>query len=353
MPIQSSGPISMHSIYAEQSVFTQSGRDDIYDKEISLSDLHVRWGLAQKDIGDPISFNDLRGKGSRIDAREVTIGTVSFTTTVNRFMSTTTLTHKHDGYNNGSGTNANAFGSINPPNTDRGSQIYNQDILEISFQKKGNFYDIFLIIDGECPNVSFNNGGWFSLRVNGQDYSRGSAIYIYNGTYSTWRWIVTSSSDNPFIDTPEPTTGTFSNLSSGSVSSTNGVIIPKVNFTVETSGEVEITADVVGANGYMMLFDSNNNHIETNDDDPDYGGSPFDDAAYNPAITRTLSAGDYFVTIGTGAYNNSDALQGFQDNVDVANVLLYGHTEATWDITISGDNVADEVVRTKVGVSFT
>jgi len=133
--------------------------------------------------------------------------------------------------------------------------------------------------------------------------------------------------------------GTFSNLSNGSVSSSNGVIVPRVNFTVETEGEVEITASVVGADGYMMLFDSNNNHIESNDDDPNYGGSPFDDAAMNPAITRTLAAGDYFVTIGTDAYSTSDALQGFQSNIDVANVLSFGHTEATWTLTVSGNNL--------------
>lgn len=348
MAIQSSGPISMYSIYPEQSVFTQAEKTDLYNKTLSLN--NAGWGLTATPLGDQISFNDLRGKGFYHDSREVTFGSHSYTTSAP--MSSNVINHKHDGYSNGSGPNANAFGSINPPNTDRDSEIYDQDILEISFQKSGAAYALVLVINGLCPNVGRASGGWNGWRVNGEYYHRYQAGYQYstNG-YSRWTWGV-NESDNPFIYTPEPTTGTFSNLSSGSVSSTNGVIIPKVNFTVETSGEVEITADVVGADGYMMLFDSNNNHIETNDDDPDYGGSPFDDAAYNPAITRTLSAGDYFVTIGTGAYNNSDALQGFQDNVDVANVLLSGHTEATWDITISGDNVADEVVRTKVGVSF-
>ena len=129
-------------------------------------------------------------------------------------------------------------------------------------------------------------------------------------------------------------TGLIVNSTEGAVGNDNGAVIGRLDFTVDTAGTVTISSDNVGIDSYIMLFDSNNLQLAVNDDDPSYSGSPFDDAAYNSGMDIYLENDDYFVTIGAGSYNISDALQGFMSNVDAADTIFNGYNSASWELTV-------------------
>lgn len=126
--------------------------------------------------------------------------------------------------------------------------------------------------------------------------------------------------------------GDIVNYTEGAIGNDNGAIIGRLDFTVDTAGMVTISSDNMGVDSYIMLFDSSNVQLAVNDDDPLYDGSPFDDAAYNSGMEIYLEADSYFVTIGAGSYNITDALQGFMSNVDAADTFLYGYDNASWQL---------------------
>lgn len=126
--------------------------------------------------------------------------------------------------------------------------------------------------------------------------------------------------------------GQIVNYMAGAIDNDNGAIIGRLDFTVDTAGMVTISSDNTGIDSYIMLFDSSDAQLAVNDNDPSYHGSLFDDAAYDSGMEFYLAADSYFVTIGAGSYNITDALQGFMSNVDAADTIFNDYGSASWQL---------------------
>ena len=120
----------------------------------------------------------------------------------------------------------------------------------------------------------------------------------------------------------------------------NEVSIGQVRFTVESDGVVELDADITGYDGYMYVFNSDNQVVYSNND-----GSLF---SSDPYISGFFEAGDYLAAITmnmAGTSPNEASVLGYASQSQYSWFNTPGSDESggTWALTITGDVSATAV----------